>query len=162
MKLNTKPLSGIETKQPVVQAGSYYARITQAGLKQQIANPSRHNLVIEVVLTEPEVTNAKGEVVENKGIRLTRHISTHGTETYEPERRYKELALAINHPAATDDSVDFEDTDLLDKDVEVIVSLKPAESGTNATTGKAYDYDERNEIVKFQAIKDASYEAPPF
>ena len=162
MKLNTKPLSGIELRQTVVAAGPYYGRISNVEVKPQIANPAKTNLVVEVTILNPEVTSVKGEVVENKGIRLTRNISMTETENYDPARRYKELAVAIGHPAAEDDTVDFNDQDMMNQDVEVIVEVEQAVSGVSSTTGKSFDYPERNGIKRFQKIKDAEYEAPPF
>jgi hypothetical protein len=162
MKLNTEPLSGIELRQTVVTAGPYYARISAVEIKPQVADPSRTNLIVEVTLDDPEVTNTKGEIVENKGIRLSRNISMHKTEKYDPGRRYKELAIAVGHPAATDDSVDFDDKDMLNQSVEVIIEVEEAEAGTSAKTGKKFDYPQRNQIKRFQKIKDLKYEAPPF
>jgi hypothetical protein len=162
MKLNTEPLSGIELKQTVVASGPYYARISAVEIKPQVVNPTRTNLIVEVTLNDPEVTNTKGEIVDNKGIRLTRNISMHQTDKYDPNRAYKELAVAIDHPAATDDSIDFNDSDMLNQSVEIIVGVNEAESGTNEATGKKFDYPQRNTIRRFNKIKDLEYESPPF
>lgn len=150
MKLNTKSLTEVEIGFLVVTPGIYHARIEKSEVKANKAGTG-HNLYLMFKVLDPEVTlNKDGSIVKNKGnIIASRYIALTPADNYDPDQKIKELALAIGH----DMTQDFQESDALNKIVNIKLSYKAAEG----------QYQEGNDVDRITAIKpDDTFTEPMF
>lgn len=156
MKLNTKPLAGIEIGFPVIADGVYHARIEKVEVKPNKTGDG-NNLVVNFKVLDPTVCLHKdGAEITNKGqINMIRYFSLKPTPDYDPDKAMKELAVAIK----ADPEVDLNDSDLKDKIVNISVTYKPEEK--DEKSGKSYP--EGNNVSRVTPLKDDdTFTAPPF
>lgn len=156
MKLNTKALADVEIGIPVIAEGVYHARIDKVEVK---ANKGKdgNNLVLTVkILDNPVLTHKEGKEIENKGqIVCSRYVSLKPTPDYDPDRRLKELAVAIKHPPEADLGVE----DLKGK--LCMVKMVHRDRRKDEDTGK--EYPESNDIARFTPMEDDdTFTPPPF
>jgi hypothetical protein len=95
MKLNTKPLAGIEIGFPVIAEGLYHGKIKKHEVKPNKKGDG-NNLVLQVQILDPVVNLHKdGAEITNKGqLVLTRYISL--TPTLSSTLRRKTLRRATS------------------------------------------------------------------
>ncbi len=155
MKLNTKPLAGIEIGIPVLAAGVYHARIDKVEVKQNKSGDG-NNLYIMVKILDSAVVSHSGKEIENKGQCVcSRYISLKPTPDYDPDQRLKELAVAIRHP----EDQDLEVEHLKDKLVMVKLSVRDARK--DEVTGR--EYPQSNELDRVSPVPEGdTFTPPPF
>ena len=137
MKLNTAALSNVTLGTPVLAAGKYFARITKVEEKPTRDNSGTY-INITCQLHGQELPLHSGGMVKNNNFNVFRGISTKVTENYDPNRMWKELAVAVGH-----EGDELEDSHLIGKDVAINLTYKAAEGS----------FKEGNEIARFLPIK---------
>lgn len=150
MKLNTKSLAEVEIGIPVLAAGVYHARMEKIEVKPNKRGDG-NNLYIMFRVMDPEVPMHKdGSVVKNTGqCCISRYFSLTPSDSYDPDKAMKELAVAINLPPVSDLNVE----DLANKLVNIKVAYKAAEGA----------YQEGNDVQRVTPIKtDDAFTPPPF
>jgi hypothetical protein len=140
MKLNTKSLADVTLGTPLLTEGTYFGKVLKADVKQN-SKKTGNNLAVEVQVLDQEVVERdSGKVLQNTGgFRLFRYISLVPTETYDPNRNLKELAVACGLP---EDLEDLDSNDLLEKVCKVVIKKKPADG----------QYAEGNDISGFKPV----------
>jgi hypothetical protein len=128
MRLNTKPLKDIEIGLPIIADGIYHARLQKAEVKENKAK-NGNNLRVQLQILEPVVMTHDEKQINNMGnVIVSRYISLVETESYDPDRTLKELAVAIGVP----EDEDLELEALVGKRLLVKVAYKPAEGSFGA------------------------------
>lgn len=146
MKLNTAALSTVTLGTPILEAGRYFARITKLEEKPTKDNKGTYiNLTLK--LHGDELPKHEGGMVKNHGFQIFRGISQVPTEKYDPNKNWKELAMAVGY-----EGDELEESHLIDKDIAIVLSYRPAE-GTYAAS---------NDVARFQKITAADNFNPSF
>lgn len=149
MKLNRAPLKDVKLGQPMIQEMDYFASITGT-LKDNKAGTGKNLVIQSVIVNEELVERESGERFANKrGYKLTTNMSLVPTDNYDPDKRLKELAVAIGLP----EYEDIEDTHLAKP---VYVKVKVAYIPPK---GK---YGEKMDVSRFLVIKDSDKFNPPY
>lgn len=156
MKLNTKALAEVEIGIPVIQEGVYHARLDKVEIKPNKAGNGSNLYIMVKVLDNPVMLKSDGKEIENKGqVVCSRYISLQPSDTYDPNKILKELAVAINHPA----DQDLEETHLKDKIVMVKIGWQ--DKRKDETSGK--EYPASNTIDRFTPVPaEDTFTPPPF
>ena len=146
MKLNTKALKDVETSQPLIEDGTYHARLS-AEVKPN-KDKTGQNLVITHEIIDPANNKQTGEPV-TRAIKLTRYVSLVETDKYDPNENLKRIATAIG----LEEDEDLELEALESAVCQVQVVTRPETEGSNGTI-----YPESND-VKAWLPKDGDYVA---
>jgi len=147
MQLNTKALKDVETSQPLIEDGTYHARMS-AELKPNKQNTGS-NLVLTHEIIDPANNKQTGEPV-TRSIKLTRYVSMVDTDKYDHNENCKRLSDAIGLP----DDADLTLEDLAGAVCQVQVVTSPER--TDSVTGNTYP--EAND-VKAWMPKDEDFVA---
>lgn len=152
MKLNTTALSTVETGFPLLAAGRYFARIES--LEEKSTKDQKGTYInIKLKLHGAELPKHSGGFVKNNGLCLFRGISQvttyndDGSVKYDPNKNWKEVAIAVGFEG---DEITPED--IIGKDIAIVVAYKAAEGS----------YREANEVSWFQKITDKDQFNPSF
>lgn len=156
MKLNTKALKEVEIGIPIIQEGVYHARLDKVELKPNKAGDGQNLYIMVKVLDNPVQSKVDGKEIQNQGqVVCSRYISMQSTDTYDPNKALKELAVAINHP----ENEDLEETHLKDKIVMVKIGWQ--DKRKDEKTGK--EYAASNTIDRFTPVPaEDTFTPPPF
>lgn len=144
MQLNKKKLTEVEVGQPVIEEGTYHARLS-ATTKPSKSRTGVTNLVVTAELLETPNRRQDGEPVE-RSIKLSNYTPLEATESFDPDERLAVLAKATGFEG--------EDITLEDIDGKVCKVQVTFEEGDE-------NFGERNAIKTFLPA-DESFEAPAF
>lgn len=128
MKLNTKPLSEVQSGRPMVADGVYYALLKGTEIKNSAKGTQYIPLAAKIL--DVEVQNTEGEPLENNG-RLYAYGSLGLTENenYDPNEKCREIAESM----ALDIDNGLELEDLNGSNIcKIKTKFKPAETYTDA------------------------------
>lgn len=146
MKLNRTALSEVELGQPIINEGTYFARLSVT-TKENNAKTGM-NLVVTAKLHDDTLTKrADSSEFQNRGIKLTRYISLVPTDNYNPDESIKQLALAVGH-----DGDDVDTADIEGRDCKVVIGYAPANDKFKRDS---------NPIDRFVKITEADDFNPP-
>jgi hypothetical protein len=155
MKLNTKSLGEVQLSTPLLAEGLYFVRIRPDGAKVEPNSAKTGNVLKLTLQLLNDTVNEyeSGREVSNSGHQMTlwMNISLTETENYDPNRRLKELGLAVGIPEDQLDDIELED--IVGKCMKVRLKHKPAQG----------EWDAKNEIARCLPIEESdNFDEPPF
>jgi hypothetical protein len=126
MKLNTKPLSDIEIGFPVLADKQVlFAKVVSKAIKPSKNKPGSNTLHLEFQVVDPTVVKSDGTIIDNKGnLKFTYYIGFAPGPKYDPNEKFKELAVALGVP---EDKEDFELEDIVEGTyLKIVIKFEPA------------------------------------
>lgn len=147
MPLNKKKLSEVEVFENILIATAIYEFQIEEAKTETQKKGSGENLVLQLKITDPQITLADGREIDNPGmVYVWDRISlepkeTPGKKPYDPDESLRMLGDAIGH----DPDADLEIADLQGRSGQVKVKL--TDSRTDPLSGKTYE--PRNEVARY-------------
>lgn len=155
MKLNTEALSNVKLGNPLLAAGTYYARVIKTELSPNKAGTG-NNLNLQFKLHGDSLPLYEGGEYKNPGMVMFGTIGLVPSEKYNPNKNLKELAVAATGNKDFDGDITANDDGSVSPfhgaDIKIRVKYVPANG----------QYGEKNEVQGYLPILAADQFNPSF